>query len=111
MFWDLTFAEYDALRKQYEAGAIEQLHGAAMVCSVLANVNRDPKKKPEPFTALDFLPVTDKSVSSTKSDSLPGLPPLEALKDIKKRFAKLPKSPKKPRKKKPSKPAITPVTE
>ena len=27
-----------------------------MVASVIANVNRDPKHKPEPFTPQDFMP-------------------------------------------------------
>ena len=26
------------------------------ICSVIANCNRDPKTKPEPFTASDFMP-------------------------------------------------------
>ena len=29
---------------------------SGIVASVIANVNRDPKRKPEPFTASDFIP-------------------------------------------------------
>jgi hypothetical protein len=36
----------------YEA----ELHGSAITSSVIANVNRDPKKKSEPYTAQEFLP-------------------------------------------------------
>lgn len=31
-----------------------------MVCSLLANINRDERKRPEPFTAADFLPGGEK---------------------------------------------------
>ena len=30
---------------------------AAIICSVIANVNRDAKKRPRPFIAEDFLPL------------------------------------------------------
>ena len=36
----------------YEA----ELHGSAITSSVIANANRDNKKKSEPFTAQDFMP-------------------------------------------------------
>ena len=36
----------------YEA----DMHGSAITSSVVANANRDTKKKSEPFTAQDFLP-------------------------------------------------------
>jgi len=29
---------------------------AALICCVLANINRDKKKKPKPFTVDDFMP-------------------------------------------------------
>lgn len=31
-------------------------YNAALICSVLCNINRDPKKKSDPFTPDDFLP-------------------------------------------------------
>ena len=34
----------------------ERLYPAAIVCSVIANVNRDPERRPEPFQPADFMP-------------------------------------------------------
>ena len=34
----------------------ERMAPAALICSVIANVNRDPDTKPEPYTAADFMP-------------------------------------------------------
>lgn len=31
----------------------------AQICAVLAEINRDPKKRSEPFTPADFLPADD----------------------------------------------------
>lgn len=35
-------------------------HQTALLASILANANRDPKEKPEPFTLEEFLPVSAK---------------------------------------------------
>lgn len=32
---------------------------AALVCSVLANINRNERKRPQPFTIADFMPDPD----------------------------------------------------
>jgi hypothetical protein len=34
----------------------ERIYPAALICSVLANVNRDAEKRPEPFQPADFMP-------------------------------------------------------
>ena len=34
--------------------------GFGIVASTLANVNRDEKKRPEPFTPVDFMPFAEK---------------------------------------------------
>lgn len=34
----------------------ERFAPAALICSVLANVNRDPERRPEPYTAAQFMP-------------------------------------------------------
>lgn len=34
----------------------QQLYGSAMVCSVIANIHRDKRKRREPFEPADFLP-------------------------------------------------------
>ena len=39
---------------------------AAIICSVIANVNRDAKKRPRPFIPEDFLPLFYKSKGITK---------------------------------------------
>jgi hypothetical protein len=37
-------------------GYLAEMHGDAITASTIANANRDPKKKAEPFSANDFLP-------------------------------------------------------
>jgi hypothetical protein len=34
----------------------ERIYPAALICSVLANVNRDPDRRPEPWQPADFMP-------------------------------------------------------
>ena len=34
----------------------ERIYPAALICSVLANVNRDAEKRPEPWQPADFMP-------------------------------------------------------
>lgn len=40
---------------------------AAIICSVIANVNRDSKKRPAPFTPEDFLPSFYREVKKKQS--------------------------------------------
>lgn len=40
---------------------------AAIICSVIANVNRDEKKKPKPFIPEDFLPSFYRKVKKKQS--------------------------------------------
>jgi len=57
LFWSLTLREFDALvarhaivqRRRYD-------HPAALICAVLAELQRDPKRRAEPFGPDDFLP-------------------------------------------------------
>ena len=56
MFWRLTPQEYVALDKRHKLEQERRDFRAALVCSVLANVNRDPKRKPKPYTPKDFMP-------------------------------------------------------
>lgn len=46
------FALLDRAKLQYE----RSLYGPALVCSTIANVNRDPKKQRKPFQPADFMP-------------------------------------------------------
>ena len=48
--------ELDSFTERLDQRRKDSLLGSALVCSVLANVNRDPEKKPEPFLPADFLP-------------------------------------------------------
>lgn len=42
-------------------------HRTAILSSLLANINRDSKKKPEPFTPADFMPESMKPKKPAKS--------------------------------------------
>ncbi len=48
--------EYAALLERHIANIKRQDYHAALICAVLANINRDPQKKPDPFTPADFMP-------------------------------------------------------
>ena len=37
-------------------GELQQFYQAALICCIIANANRDTKKKPEPFKVEDFMP-------------------------------------------------------
>ena len=44
---------------------------AGLICALIANVNRDPKKTPKPFSAADFMQQWDKEpVKPRKPQSL-----------------------------------------
>jgi hypothetical protein len=47
----------------YEA----EMHGNAVTSSVIANANRDEKKKPDPFTTQDFLPHDEEEAEDKPS--------------------------------------------
>lgn len=57
--WYVTPFEFEALLKRRRLLNREALRGSAMICSLLANINRDSKKREEPFTTDDFLPVDE----------------------------------------------------
>lgn len=56
-FWRLTPAQFFALGKRFDAKRRHYDQGFGIVSSVVANCHRDPKKRPKPFTAEDFMPV------------------------------------------------------
>ena len=45
-----------ALRTAHEAAERRIDARFALVCAVLANVNRDPKRSPQPYAVEDFMP-------------------------------------------------------
>ena len=59
-FWNMTPGQYDLLARWHlkrEEAKEERLdYRAALICSVIANVNRDSKKKSKPFQPQDFMP-------------------------------------------------------
>jgi len=59
-FWSLTLKQYEALVKRYALDIERQDYHAGLICSVLANIYRDPKKRRKPYTAQDFMPRKEK---------------------------------------------------
>lgn len=51
--------ELDGILEQIALGEQRQFIPAALICSVIANVHRDPEQRDEPFTIQDFLPGGD----------------------------------------------------
>ena len=60
----------DVAARRYEREQYRADFRAGMVCSLIANVYRDAKRKPEPFTPEDFMPVT-KQQETKKVDKQP----------------------------------------
>jgi hypothetical protein len=62
-----------------------QWQQTALLASLIANANRDPEQKPEPFTVEDFLPGSagqDEEADDEADDPLPGLPPNRESTDL-----------------------------
>ena len=55
-FWGLTLKEFGLLVERYNAEIERQDFRVALVCALIANIYRDDKRHPEPFTPQDFLP-------------------------------------------------------
>lgn len=55
-FWRLTLRQFSSLVSRHIIHQEREDYRAALVCSVLANVNRDEKKRRQPFTPEDFMP-------------------------------------------------------
>lgn len=74
-FWGMTFWEF----AQYSYGFVDrdklEWNRAASIMAILANVNRDAKRRPKPFTADDFSPYgqeksTPRELTQTDFDQL-----------------------------------------
>jgi hypothetical protein len=52
----MTLAQLDSLIKRHNDREEWLDYRTGLVCAIIANVNRDSKKKPEPFTPQDFMP-------------------------------------------------------
>jgi len=55
-FWELTLKELDALNERHKEAHNWLNYRAGLICAVLANTARDPKKKLTPFVPDDFMP-------------------------------------------------------
>lgn len=55
-FWGLTLAQFYSLAKEYASEQEMLNYRGAMICSIIAEVNRDRKKRSKPFTPDDFMP-------------------------------------------------------
>ena len=55
-FWSLTLAQFDALARRYKDEQRRLDYRSAMICSILAEINRDRKRRPRPFSPDDFMP-------------------------------------------------------
>jgi hypothetical protein len=55
-FWDLTPRQFGAIAERHSAAYERDLARSALICATLANIHRDPDKKPEPFLPADFMP-------------------------------------------------------
>lgn len=55
-FWDLTLKEFNALIGRHKSNQEWLNYRAALICAVLANTVRDPKRKARPFVPDDFMP-------------------------------------------------------
>ena len=66
-FWHLTLVQLNALIKQNNLSERARNWRAALICSVLANIYRNPKKKVNPFEPEDFMP-NPKKVSRKMSE-------------------------------------------
>lgn len=53
-------AQFDALLRQYIEEQKKLDSRTALICAVLANINRNPKKKSKAFNVEDFMPKYEK---------------------------------------------------
>lgn len=59
-FWTLTPAEWERMVKGYLAREERADYRAGLICAVLANINRDEKKRSKPYEPADFMPQPSK---------------------------------------------------
>lgn len=51
-------------------GALQDEYRLGVIASTLANVNRDPKTTPEPFSPADFMPALRKAMAAYEPERL-----------------------------------------
>ena len=65
-FWGLTLAQFNALAERYIAEQKSKDYRAALICSIIAEVNRNVKKRAKPFTAEDFMPKEHRKMTAKR---------------------------------------------
>jgi len=55
-FWHLTLKEFNALSERHKDAQDWLDYRTGLLCSVLAEINRDHKRKSQPYTPADFMP-------------------------------------------------------
>jgi hypothetical protein len=59
-YWNLTPREFGHLRERWQARETREDRRTALIACILANVNRDPKRRAQPFEIEDFMPGAKK---------------------------------------------------
>ena len=58
-FWNSTPAIYDKLVARHDAAVERDYYRTGILCSLIANMMRDSKKKPTAYRPADFMPRTE----------------------------------------------------
>jgi hypothetical protein len=66
-FWQLTLRELNALIERHNNHEEWLNYRAALTPSILAEVHRDKKKKPTPYTPADFMPKKSSPKKQSKT--------------------------------------------
>lgn len=56
--WDITLRQFNLLVGRYNISIERQYYQSALICAVLCNINRDPKKG-KTFSPADFMPTKE----------------------------------------------------
>ena len=65
-FWDMALFDFYALLDRYTHAEKRLDQRTALIAMILANANRDTKKRREPFTLEDFMPKAAEQVLGTE---------------------------------------------
>uniref|UniRef100_A0A6M3JZN1 Minor tail T domain-containing protein n=1 Tax=viral metagenome TaxID=1070528 RepID=A0A6M3JZN1_9ZZZZ len=60
----MTLAQFNALAERFSSSQEREDYHSALICCVLAEINRDRKKRPKPFTPQDFMPQVKELVTT-----------------------------------------------
>jgi hypothetical protein len=71
-FWNLTAAQFNALSRRFDNDSKRDDFRFANLISILANIHRDQEKRPQPFTALDFMPQYEGDEEEEKTPEIQG---------------------------------------